>query len=102
MIGVGFSSCVCDIALGVHHVDEVTKIISGTRATTDDHWEQILDRCKGKHWSSLGCDPAIAEKIARQLLSEGKIEQPRLRNEGCTPIFGKTRWVTTESEVRWR
>ena len=50
-IGLSLSSCVCDICEGVVALENVEKIVAGTRAVTKEDWKRLLDEYCEIYWS---------------------------------------------------
>jgi hypothetical protein len=80
MIGLSLSFCIEDILYGTVALEDVEKIVSGTRAVTPEDWNAVIEDYRRYYWEK---DPDEGERICRLLLSEGRIEQPRL--EGKRP-----------------
>ena len=97
MIGISLSFCIRDIVTKKVALSDVEKIITGTKAATPEHWDDILQRYKAIYWKDF---PDEAEKLARDLLAEGKIEQPRLI-DGRSAYVGQGHWVTSVDEIQW-
>lgn len=100
-IGLSLSFCVLDIAFGKKKECDVTKIVAGTRASTPEEWEEVLSQYADTYWQSRGCDPIAAVAIARRLVDEGKVEQPRLLDSQRYPVIRGNHWVSSESEIIW-
>jgi hypothetical protein len=102
MIGLSVSFCVRDIAKGEVALADVDKIIGSTRAVTPENWEQVIAHYKETYWSWDDCTPEKGEAVLRQLLAEGKIEQPRLLDDRNYPWLGNRKhWVDSEDEILW-
>ncbi len=104
MIGLSVSFCVRDIASGKVSIDDVEKIIAGTCVSTPEHWEEVIKSYMESYWSFGGQEstPEACEQICRQLLAEGKIEQPRLADPPrCPSLAGRSAWVSSEAEIMW-
>ena len=125
-IGLSLSRCVGDIVEGKINIEDVEKIITGACWTNDAEWEDTIQLYKQNDWcwSYIGQDgrkmaanPDEAEKIARQLLAEGKIEQPRLKDPSRYPLRQRrfysaeiqatlgedayVTWVDSEEDIQW-
>ena len=72
-IGMSLSFCVADIARGLVKEEEVLRIIASTCAKD---LEIVLEQYQTIYWNDL---PGALD-IARRLISEGKVDQPRLEN----------------------
>lgn len=101
MIGLSVSLCVSDIAKGKVAFADVEKIVGGTNIQTDEKWELLIEEYLSSYWYE---NPDECERIFRQLLTEGKIKQPRAE-DGRFPILvgkdGPFNWVKNESEIKW-
>ncbi len=97
MIGISVSFCIKDIVTCRMPLEKVEKIISGIIAPTPEHLEEMLFQYKQGCWREY---PEKAEVIFRQLLGEGKIEQPRLVNNNHFPVFDH-HWVENEDQIAW-
>ena len=74
-IGYSLSFCVKDIVEGKIPLDEVNKLVTSTAIDSSEIMDQVMEQYKSIYWSDF---PEEAERIARQLFAEGKIEQPKL------------------------
>ncbi len=103
MIGLSVSFCVRDIVRGkdrdgkVVAIEDVEKIISGTKADSPEVWDEIIARYKKTYWVGMETQ---CEIVLRQLIAEDKIVQPRLTT-GEAPYVGGSAWVQSESEIQW-
>jgi hypothetical protein len=75
--GMSFSFCVRDIAHGFCTIDQVTRIIAGTKCFSWDDWNGVISQYQETYWSH---EPKGCEFVARQLINAGKVFQPRCRN----------------------
>ena len=99
MIGLSISFCVQDIAEGKVALETVDKIVAGTSASTDEGMDDLIRSYCESYWCRY---PQEAERIIRQLLAEGKIEQPRLVNSSHFPMLERgVRWVESEDQIIW-
>jgi hypothetical protein len=101
-IGLSLSFCVQDILRGKVKLEDVSKIIASTKVSRPQHstlavWDEVLDRYAETYWAE---NPDEGERIARQLIEEGRVFQPRLEN-GKHPYIGEGHWVESESEIVW-
>lgn len=96
MIGLSISFCVRDIAEGRVALEEVDKIIAGTKVANPEDWEEVLATYREIYWKR--CSNATA--IFRTLLAAGKIEQPRLTT-GKAPYIDQGCWVANESDINY-
>lgn len=94
-IGLSLSFCVSDIARGKVSLAEVDKIITGT-AATPDQWDELLAEYKRIYWYE---NPEKCEQIARKLMKEGKIVQPRLDGAEARNIAAG-HWLVNGEQVR--
>ena len=76
MIGLSISFCIADIIRGKVNLEDVEKIVAGTKCETPEHWDGVIEQYKEYYWRD---DPDMAEAVLRQMLAEGKIEQPRTK-----------------------
>lgn len=89
VVGLSLSFCVKDIMDGKVHIDDVQFITTGTYATSSSDWDEVINVYRKAYWYS---DPDHGEAIARRLINDGLILQPRL--EGNRPLFkGNGKWV---------
>jgi hypothetical protein len=95
MIGLSLSYCVRDILDGLYTIAEVDKIITGTCAFDAASWERLLVRYSERHWQK---DTKQAREICMKLLLQGKIDQPRTRNEH-PPCIGSGHWVEALGDI---
>lgn len=118
MIGLSFSRCVAEIALGIVDIDNVEKIYSRT-SVKDPHdwakaipankvyWEAVFGTYSDEfaHLSDEDYEKEVAkfiakcEKTAYSVLS--RVIQPRL-SMNKYPDCDKTFWVETEAEIVWK
>ena len=78
MIGLSLSWCVKDIIEGKVELDEVEKIICGTRIENPQHFEQVCEHYCAYYWEH---NRGRAVLIASKLFNSGKLDQPRVRGE---------------------
>lgn len=97
MIGLSLSFCVCDIADGKIEESAVDCIISGTKFRDEGQFYTILDRYSEMYWKEY---PKGAQDIARRLVREGKIYQPRLCGLGA-PNISQGHWVSSFGEIQF-
>lgn len=77
-IGLSLSFCVADIVLGKVALDDVHLIIANTKCATQEDWEFAIARYRQTRWAFA---PDECEQVARQLIADDKVTQPRLRGE---------------------
>jgi len=105
VIGLSLSFCVLDIVAGKPTLDEVEKIIAGTKCLNDETWNKLIEDYRCSHWAE---NPDECEKVCRQLLAEGKVFQPHLRNDMAPRLTvrhglnGSDHWVSSEAEIKWK
>ena len=85
MIGLSVSFCVSDICRGKVALEDVEKIVAGTKAESDEDWDAVIEMYRKVYWREF---PDEAERIIRQLISEGKVDQPRCRGGEAHNIAG--------------
>lgn len=73
--GLSLSFCVKDIINGNVNVDDVEKIICGTKAETPKDWESVMRSYQGTYWKE---NPEAAVGVVIHLMELGKIIQPRV------------------------
>jgi len=95
MIGLSISFCVAQIVRGKMPRERVAKIIAGTKADSQEAWDSVIERYRDIYWRGIEDD---AEKLLREMLAEGKIEQPRLVS-GQAPCLAFGYWVESENEI---
>ena len=94
--GLSLSFCVRDIAQGKVRLEEVRQIIAATAAETDAEWEDILAQYRECYWSFA---PDACEGIARKLLQEDKVRQPRLQGDAIHSI-ANGHWLKEGTLIR--
>ena len=75
MIGLSLSFCVMDIIAGKVDEADVELIISGTAAKTPEDWDKVIEGYRASYWLH---SPAQGERIARMLINNGRVWQPRV------------------------
>lgn len=99
MIGLSLSICVQNIIAGIIKLEQVDKIITGTKAENAEDWNIVIGMYRQSYWRKA---PDEGERIARQLIAEGKVEQPRLINPLRFPVLDDNNlWVDSEDDIRW-
>lgn len=96
MIGLSVSRCVKDIVQGAVKLEDVTKIVGGTRAETPQDWDRLIRRYREGLWHDFRDE---AEQVMRRLIAEGKIEQPRLTEEKQPLVTDGNYWVESEQQI---
>jgi len=79
LVGSSLSLCVADIADGLVPIEKVDRIIAGTTATSPEKWAKVFAEYRKGPWVS---NPDKAERIARELINNEKVFQPRLSGVG--------------------
>lgn len=97
MIGLSVSSCIRDMAQGLVDPATVEKIIAGTATRSDAEVGAVVELYRGLYWAE---NPDACEKLYREMLAAGKIEQPRLVT-GRAPMIGGGHWVQDEDQIVW-
>ena len=95
MIGLSISKCFCQMALGEVDPDSVEKVIGRTSARDEDAWEYVIDIYRGSFWGSCADE---AERLFREFLKAGKIEQPKI-TENWVPNNTSGIWVESENQI---
>lgn len=105
LIGLSLSLCIKDM-LGnpndpkVIKPDNVVKIVASTMAGEEREWDTLIAKYRRDYWSA---DPDKAEQICRLLLSEGRIEQPRLGDPyDIIPLNPGEHWLTEDQYRSWK
>ncbi|HEY4483928.1 MAG TPA: hypothetical protein VI752_01970 [Candidatus Paceibacterota bacterium] len=98
-IGLSLSICIKGILKGEIQLEDVAKIVAGTKVQTDEQWQGLIEAYSESYWKS---NPSEAVAILNRLREEGKIEQPRLMDDGRMPWLGNyIYWVDSEEEILW-
>lgn len=87
LTGVSLSFCIRDLCENKVQIEQVARIITGTKLASDADFEYALASYKSTYWRRF---PEQAEQLARSLWSAGKIVQPRLTDE-APPHFNHER-----------
>lgn len=95
LIGLSLSFCVADIVRGKVQLENVNKIIAGTCAEPTE-WENLLTDYKRIYWDF---NPDECERVARKLMDENKIEQPRLNGKNA-PNIAEGHWLVNGVKTR--
>ena len=96
MTGLSLSFCVADIAAGLVGVDAVERIVASTAATTPEDYDLVIAGYRETYWRD---NPDRCEVIARQLIAEGKVEQPRLSGGHANDV-SDGHWLQDGAKVR--
>lgn len=95
MIGLSLSFCVRDIANGVVNIDDVEKIITGTKCATEDDWSFLTDEYNNSYWQDI---KESAFEVLSYLRKDDKIYQPKLNGE-IPPNISNGIWVEDEKSL---
>ncbi len=95
LIGLSLSFCVADIVRGTVEFEKVDKIVTATAAGPAE-WDGLLDEYKRIYWDF---NPDECERVARKLMTEGKIEQPRLEGKEARNIAAG-HWLVNGVQTR--
>ncbi len=99
MIGLSVSFCIRDIVNGTVPLANVEKIIGSIAVRTELEVADLIKSYCQVYWRECSQE---AEKVFRQLLAEGKIEQPRLDNSDHFPMLhNHIHWVESEDQIIW-
>jgi len=96
VVGLSFSFCVRDIALGHIQLNEVEKIVAATAADSPAAWEELLASYKEMYWDD---NPVECERIARHFIDNGLVEQPRLSGQEAHNIAAG-HWLVNGRQTR--
>ena len=98
IIGLSVSFCVQAIAKGEVNPEDVEKIVASTCCRSDKDWEYLIGAYRSCYWRGV---EDVAEKIIRQFISEGRVEQPRLIDDEKFPSIRESIWVDSIDQVVW-
>ena len=94
MIGLSVSFCVSDIARGVVAVEEVEKIKT---PIVSPRWDDIIAKYRDMYWASF---PDEAERIIRELLASGRVEQSRDSYKDAYADIAAGHWLVNGEQVK--
>ncbi len=99
MIGLSASMCIRDMVKGLVDPATVEKIIARTAVRPDepDRVDSVVRTYRELYWYD---DAEVGEKLFREMLADGKIEQPRLVT-GRAPMITDGHWVEREDQITW-
>lgn len=100
-IGCSLAKCVLQICTGERKIEDVDVIICSTNNQTDDDWEQTWRVYSSPDHPWVG-HPGASFDILKQLLQEGKLEQPRLEGEPAPKVVDGVIWVKSRDEIHWQ
>lgn len=96
LLGYSLSFCVKDIIDGKVYIGDVFGIEAGTDCRTQDDWDKVLRSYSGLYWASK---PRKAAKIARKLIAEGRVFQPRLHGDQPRNLADGVYWKELEEPI---
>jgi hypothetical protein len=76
-VGFSLGRCIRDIVNDVVDFDDVVVIVSGTRFSTNEELDRIVEEYTYRADYLEGLDLGQCQAMARMLFREGKIHQPR-------------------------
>lgn len=90
-IGLSLSFCIADICTGKVKIEDVEKIITGTRWPPEELEDRLVVYLK-EYWHRY---PDKAKEVFYELWNSGRIEQPRLNGDRPPAIINvrEKRWV---------
>lgn len=112
MIGLSFSKCVAEIALGKVDPSKVTKIISRTACKTSEDWQKTIEvYASCGYWETCFALSELqdTEEELSKFIQKCKevahkmiplVHQPK-STEGRFPYASNIFWVESESEIKW-
>jgi hypothetical protein len=86
------------MAKGKVNPADVEKIVGSTCCRSDEDWNSMIEKYKRYYWRGV---EDVAEKIIRQFISEGRVEQPRLIDDEKRPSTGDGYWVNSVDKIVW-
>ena len=92
MIGLSLSFCVRDILDGKVELDDVEKIIAGTRIHNEQDLEQVVESYMDWYWNH---NPR-ALAIVAELFRSGRLEQPRCQGKN-PPNISDGHWKEVDN-----
>lgn len=102
-IGLNLHYCIPYLESGIILLEQVKKLIIGHTCTDKEGWEKTIAAGMKYHWAGL--DESKIRAIISTLRTQGKIEQPILRNKEHYPIVlhgvNGVVWVTDEDDIVW-
>jgi len=91
MVGVSLSLCLLDIINGKIAIEDVALIRASTAARDDFDWDKLITMYNRQYWKA---DQAVVNQIIQTLLADGRIDQPRLRDEDVMNLKIPNGWYT--------
>lgn len=98
MVGLSLAICVADIMRFCVPLDRISKIVAGTKAITEADWQEIMRWNRAHYWQD---NPEEGERIARELIAQGKVEQPRLHYFSRYPSIKDGCWRKDGDPIPW-
>lgn len=89
MIGYSLSLCVRDILMGKVNEEDVDYIITSTRFTNSEEFEELMKIYSTTFWRN---DPDKGVGIGSRLLSQNKILQSRIKNSSDCQNINDSWW----------
>ena len=98
MIGLRFTQCVLDLAMGYVRLNDVEVIYTATACRTPTAWLMLIDICRGKHWGKYGLK---CTQLTLKLIETGTIQQPRLLRGEYPLVIDNCPWLLPTREIEW-
>lgn len=95
VIGLSYSGTVDALVKGMVPYEKVQKVIAGTAIESEEDLATWIKDYQQYRWVEYKEE---AEKIARQLWKDGKIEQPRLGKNPRIPMLYEGVWIKAGDE----
>jgi hypothetical protein len=95
--GRSLSFCVKDILSGKVSINEVGKIVTSTACKNAKDWKELIALYSQTYWNDFSS--LEIENVMTQLISDGKIEQPRLSNGKIQALYLAGIWADSYGEV---
>jgi len=90
MIGLSLSLCVKDVLDGRVAEEDVSLVVTGTRAVTPWGWRQLLDGYRDLYWSRT---PDAAEALVERWRAAGKVFEVRAFDPEAEVNIAEGYWV---------
>ena len=91
-IGLSLSFCISDLITGEVKVEEVEKLITATKCSCDEEFEQVVvSYCK--NYSQWRKNPERARELAYYFWNNKLVEQPRMLDEEGHPGLNDGCWI---------
>lgn len=95
-VGLSLSMCVGDVIAGLIDEAEIHGIVAATAAGTPEDVDKLMADYRELYWQE---DPDVAEELARTMLADGRVYQPRLEGKPM-PRSVPLRWLNVVDD--WR